>query len=342
MKSVRWQSFLPIPMVLLMFVLPTFMNSPRYISLLIQLFLYIVLAMGVYSVWSVGFINAAQPAFYGLGAYTVAVLTIKAGMPYWLAFPLAGIIPALVALLFGSVGLKMKGAYFLFLTIALNEFILWIFKSPGSIFGGMLGLYPVPQPAFHAFGIDVVFTPLSLTSYYYLALVLAVVTCLVYLKLYSSRLGRVWECIGKTEDLLANTGISVFTQKQIVFAVSCFFAGLAGAIYAPYIMIVTPSQFSLWQGITIVLGVLVGGIYSPLGAIIGTVFMAALNLVFTYLDPKTAQFQPMVLGFILVLVLLFMPTGILGLWGKIINKIKELTGSKFTRQKTKKDEAKIV
>jgi branched-chain amino acid transport system permease protein len=341
MKSPRWQMFVPVLIILFMFVLPTFMNSPRYIALLFQLFLYIVLAMGVYSVWSVGFINAAQPAFYGLGAYTVTLLTMKAGVPYWLAFPIAGIIPAMVALLFGTVGLKMKGAYCLFLTIALNEFILWVFKTPGTIFGGMLGLFPVPQPVIHIFSLNVDFTA-SLVPYYYMALILAVITCLVYFKLYSSRLGRVWESIGKSEDLIANTGISVYSQKQIAFAVSCFFAGLAGAIWAPYIMIVTPSQFSLWQGITIVLGALVGGIFSPLGTIIGTVFMAVLNLLFTYLPKQTVQYQPMVLGLILVLVLLFMSTGILGLWGKITNKAKELSGHKNIPPKIKKDDVKTA
>ena len=339
MNLPRWRKYLPILLpilvIIFMFALPTFFKSPRYISLLFQLFLGIVLAMGVYSVWSVGFINAAQPAFYGLGAYTVSLLLMRTHLPFWLAFHLAGIIPGLVALLFGFVGFKLKGAYFLFLTIALNEFILWLFKNPKTIFGGMLGLYPVPQPEIHIFGINIVFSPSQLAPYYYAALLLAVITCLFYFKLYSSRLGRVLECIGKTEDLLANTGISVFTQKQIVFSVSCFFSGLAGALWAPYIMIVTPSQFSLWQGITIVLGVLVGGIFSPLCAIIGTVFMAVLNLVFTYLPTQTQQYQPMVLGFILVLVLLFMPTGILGLSGKIRNKIKELTGKKVTPAENK-------
>ncbi len=341
MKSLKWQTFVPILIVVFLFVLPLFFNSPRYINLLNQLFLNIVLVMGVYSVWSVGFINAAQPVFYGLGAYTVAILTMKAGMPYWLAFPLAGIIPAMVAALFGFVGLKMKGAYFLFLTIALDGFIEWLFRGWKGLFGGQLGLYPVPQPAIHIFGLNVDFSS-SLTPYYYLTLILAVITCLVYLKLYASRLGRVWESVGKTEDLLANTGISVFTQKQIAFVVSCFFAGLAGAIWAPYITIVTPSQFSLYSGIWIVLGALLGGIFSPLGAIIGTVFMAVLNLAFTYLPKETIKYQPLALGFILVLVLLFMPTGILGLWGNIRNRIKEMTGRKIDGPAIKKDDVKAV
>jgi branched-chain amino acid transport system permease protein len=306
--------------------MPKFMN-PRYVDLFFKLFLNIVLALGVFSVWTVGFINAAQPAFYGLGAYTIGMLTLKAGLPFWLAFPLAGVVPALIAALFGSVGLKLKGAYFLFLTIALNEFISWAYKAWPSITGGTMGLYPVPQPRIQIFGLDINFAR-SLTPYYYFALVLALVTCLVYFKLHNSRLGRVWESVGKTEDLMANTGISVFAQKQIAFVASCFFAGLAGALYAPYMTIVTPTQFTLYSGIWLVLGALVGGIFSPLGAIIGTVFMAVLNYAFTYLPSGTLQYQPLVLGLILVLVLLFMPTGILGLSGKIRNTFKELSGNK--------------
>jgi len=338
MKSPKWQIYFPILLVIILVVLPVFTISPRYIALLFQLFLNIVLVLGVYSVWTVGFINAAQPVFFGLGAYTVAILTIKAGLPYWLAFPVAGIAPALVAWLFGLVGLKMKGAYFLFLTIALNEGILWMIKAwKGGLFGGTLGIYPVPQPAIHIFGLSIDFST-SLTPYYYLALILAVITGLVYFKLHASRLGRVWESVGKTEDLLANTGISVFTQKQIAFVFSCFFAGLAGAIYAPYITIVTPSQFTLYSGIWLVLGALVGGIASPTGAIIGTVFMAILNLIFSFLPSQTSQYQPLILGLILVLVLLFMPKGILGLAGndKGNNLAKRLFGKKSAQKEPDK------
>jgi branched-chain amino acid transport system permease protein len=333
MKLTKWQTYIPIVVLIVLIVLPKFMN-PRYVDLFFKLFLNIILALGVFSVWTVGFINAAQPAFYGLGAYTVAMLTIKAGLPFWLAFPLAGVIPALVAALFGSVGLKLKGAYFLFLTIALNEFISWAYKAWPKVTGGTMGLYPVPQPHIQIFGFGVDFGG-SLTPYYYAALILAVVTCLVYFRLHNSRLGRVWESVGKTENLMANTGISVFAQKQIAFVASCFFAGLAGALYAPYMMIVTPSQFTLYSGIWLVLGALVGGIFSPLGAIIGTVFMAILNYAFTYLPQGTLQFQPLVLGLILVLVLLFMPTGILGLSERIRNRVKGMSGNKSTQTEGK-------
>ncbi len=321
MKLPRWQTYFPVLIVLLLCILPVFMHSPRYLSLLDQLFLNLVLAIGVFSLWTVGLINAAQPVFFGLGAYTVAILIIRVHWPYWLVFPIAGIIPAAIAAVFGFLGLKMKGSYFLFLTIALCELFVWMFSSWKSLFRGQVGYFPIPQPVINIFGHTVRFSE-SLTPYYYLALILVVVTCLFYFRIHGSRIGRVWESVGKNENLLANMGISVFSQKQICFIASCFFAGLAGAIYAPYMTVVSPTQFTLWQGIWIVLGVLVGGVFSPIGAIIGTVFMAILNLYLT----RFTQLQPLILGLILFLVLLFMPSGLFGLPERIKAKIKDSTG----------------
>jgi branched-chain amino acid transport system permease protein len=202
---------------------------------------------------------------------------IRVHWPFWLVFPIAGIIPAVIAFTFGFLGLKMKGTYFLFLTIALCGLIDWMWSSWVGLFRGNIGYYPVPQPVIRIFGLTIRFST-SLMPYYYLALILVLVTSLFYFKIHGSRLGRVWDNIGKNDGLLANLGISVFSQKQICLVASCFFAGLAGAVYAPYMTIVSPTQFTLWQGIWIVLGVLVGGIFSPIGAIIGTVFMAILNI----------------------------------------------------------------
>jgi branched-chain amino acid transport system permease protein len=319
MKSQKWQLFIPFIILLLLILVPVFWHSPRYLSLFNLLFLNIILALGVFSLWSVGMINAAQPVFFGLGAYTVAILLVRVHMPYWLAFPIAGIIPAAIAGAFGFVALKMKGAYFLFLTIALCELIGWIWVAWKGLFRGSVGFYPIPQPEIKIFGLKVLFSQ-SLVPYYYLALILAVITCLFYFKIHQSRIGRVWESVGKHEDLLANTGVSVFAQKEICFVASCFFAGLAGAVYAPYMTIVSPTQFTLWQGIWIVLGVLVGGIFSPIGAIVGTVFMAVLGVFLT----RFSNTQPLILGVILVFVLLFMPSGLFGVPGRVINKIRDM------------------
>ena len=312
----KWNLF-PIIILICLLVLPGMMHSLRYLSIFNLLFLNIVLALGVYSLWTIGYINAAQPAFFGLGAYTIAILTIKVHWPFWLAFPLAGIIPAIIGIMFGWVFLKMKGAYFLFVTIALCELIIWLFKAWKGLFGGIDGLYPIPQPQIQILGLKISFSTSSV-PYYYLALLLAVITCLFYFKIARSRLGRVWESVSKNENLLGNTGISVFSEKLACLAATCFFAGLAGAVYAPYMNIASPGEVSLWQGIWIVLGVLVGGIFSPVGAIIGTIFMAVLNV----LLEKSMQFQPLILGVTLILVLQFMPNGLFGLSDIIKRKMR--------------------
>jgi branched-chain amino acid transport system permease protein len=277
----------------------------------------------MYSMWTLGYVNAATPTFFGLGAYTVAILTMKANLPFWLAFPIGGIVPATIAVILGFPGLKVTGTYFLILTLAFCEFMGWLFTSWKSLFGGQTGIYPIRQPLIHVFGHTIDFSR-SLVPYYYLALILAILAYLVYFRIHRSRLGRVWDNIGTNGDLLANAKISVFTQKQICLAVSCLFAGLAGSIYAPFMTIVTPGQFTFWQGVTVLLGVLVGGTFSPLGAIIGTVFMAVLSV----LLQRYSQYQPLIWGPILILTLLFMPSGLIGLPGKIINKIKEVTTTK--------------
>lgn len=330
MKSTKWLKFLPLLLLVFLFALPSFMHSISYLSRLNQLYFNIILAMGVFAVWTVGYINAAQPVFLGLGSYTLAILMMHFHMPWLVAFVIAGIIPAIIALLFGFVGLKLKGAYFLFLTIALDELIEWLFKSWKGLFNGTLGLFPVPQPTINIFGLHITFAG-SQSHYYYLSLLLAVVTCLFYFKIYGSRLGRVWETVAKNEDLLANTGVSVFTQKQIALVTSCFFAGLGGALYASYTTIVTPGQFTLWQGIWIVLGCLLGGIFSPIGAIIGTVFMSIMYVILQ----GYSSTQPLILGIILILVILFMPSGFFGLFGKVRNKIKDMTGKKVAQTEIK-------
>ena len=248
MKLSRLQKYFPILIILFSFLLPVFMHSPRYFALFDKGFLDIVMGLGMYSMWTLGYVNAAHPTFFGLGAYTVAILATRANLPFWLVFPIAGIVPAIIACLVGFLGLKVKGVYFLILTLAFCEFMRWVFTSWKGLFGGQTGIYPLRQPVIQIFGRTIDFST-SLVPYYYLALILAVVVALVYFRIHGSRLGRVWESIGKNESLLVNAGISVFTQKEICLVVSCFFAGLAGAIYAPYMTIVSPNQFTLWQGI---------------------------------------------------------------------------------------------
>jgi branched-chain amino acid transport system permease protein len=315
MKLSRWQPFpiaVTIPtvvIVLVMLLLPVFMASPQYLHLLCMVFIYIVLSLGMYSVWSVGYLNAAHPAFYGVGAYTSALLMLRAGLPFWLTLPIAGIVSATLAAIIGYPGLRVRGAQFLILGIAFNEVVRWIFTTWKSLFGGANGIINIPDPeAIRILGLTIDFTT-SLVPYYYLTMILCFMAVFVYFRIHWSRLGRVWTSMRQNEGLLAATGVSVLQQKMICLITACFFAGLAGAVYASFMSAIAPEMFGFMEGIYYFLAVLIGGISTPVGPIIGVGFMTILRLLLRGFP----IYQELVWGFILILVLVSFRKGIVGL-----------------------------
>lgn len=295
--------------IILISVLPIFVKSPLYLHLLCFVFIRIMLAIGMYSMWTVGYLNAAQPAFWGIGAYTSALLMLHAGVPLFLTLPVSGIVSAFVAVILGYPGLRVKGAYFLILGIAFNELVRWIFVVFKSVFGGASGLTNIPQPdPIRILNITMDFTA-SFVPFYYLSLILCLITTFVYFRIHWSRLGYVWSSIRQNEDLIAATGISVFREKEICFATCCFFAGVSGAVYASFISAISPEMFTFVEGIYLFLAVLLGGIETPMGPIIGVLFITALD----QLLRGFREFEPLIWGTILVLSLLFMPKGLISM-----------------------------
>lgn len=325
MKLSRWQPFptavtiTTAIIILLLLLLPLFMTSPQYLHLLCMAFIHIVLALGMYSVWSVGYLNAAHPAFYGIGAYTAAILMLRTGLSFWLALPIAGLASAALALIVGFPGLRVRGAQFLILGIAFNEVVRWTFTVWKGVFGGYGGLTNLPDPeTIRIFGLTMDFST-SLVPYYYLTMILGLIAVLVYFRIHWSRLGRVWASIRQNEDLLAATGESVHRHKMISLITACFFAGLAGAVYASLMNSIAPEMFGFWEGVYYFLYVLVGGMGTPIGPIIGVGFMTTLR----QLLRDFPIYEQLMWGAVLVLVLLFFRSGIAGLPEMIKKRIKK-------------------
>ena len=271
--------------------------------------------------WSLGYLNAAQPAFFGIGAYTSALLMLRAGFPFWFTLPISGIVSALVAAIIGYPGLRVRGAYFMILGIAFNELVKWIFVALKGVFGGASGLTNIPQPdTIRIFGLTIDFNT-SLVPYYYLTLLLCLITVFVYFRIHWSRLGRVWSTTRQNEELLATTGVSVFLQKEISLVTCCFFAGMAGAVYASFLTAISPEMFTFVEGMYWFLAVLLGGVGTPVGPIIGVGFVTTLD----QLLRRFREFEPLIWGTILILVILFMPKGLVSLPGMVVKRIKRKT-----------------
>jgi branched-chain amino acid transport system permease protein len=266
-----------------------------------------------------GQISLGQSAFMSVGAYVSAVL-VKSGVPFWFAFPIAALAAGLVGLVFGLPALRIKGFYLAMATLAAQFIIPWFFRNVRTdIFGGMPGL-KVPPPQWG----EVVFN--TQQSMYFLIIGTAVVCTLVAKNITRTRLGRALLAI-RDNDLAAEVlGIQAFTYKLRAFFISALYAGLAGALWAHYARAINPEQFSLVDSVWYLGMVIVGGMGSVLGPILGATFVRLLNEFTIQFSPALStlfpQFEatmlaglgPIVFGLALMLFLVFEPRGLAHRW----------------------------
>lgn len=216
-----------------------------------------------------GQINLGQTAFMAVGAYTSAVLTAKLGWPFLVALPCAGIMAGMVGLIFGAPSLKIKGFYLAMSTLAAYFIISWILLHT-KFLGGAIGMH-VPYASIGGFIFD---TDIKM---YYLIIALTLIAGLGALNLTRTRAGRAFTAI-RDNDLAAEVmGINLFYYKLLAFFIGCFYAGIAGSLWAHYYSYIQPLQFTLKDSVWYLGMIIVGGIGSTSGAVLGTVSISLLD-----------------------------------------------------------------
>jgi branched-chain amino acid transport system permease protein len=301
----------PVGVVLLaggLVALPWIANDPYKISVCILILINVILATSLFPLLHAGMFTIAHAAFMAIGAYSSALLTLKGGLNFWLAFPLAGIMTALGAALIGLPTLRTRGVFFLLITFGLNEVARLVISSL-QITGGAEGLGSIRR-------IDPLSVPglgriefTSRTTNYYFVLALAVLTVVTLRRLWQTAYGRAWQAIGQSEELAASLGIPLARYKLSLFCLSCFFAGLAGSFFAHYYRFLSPADFSVWNSIYPLVYLQVGGLGSLLGPVLGaTILTGALELF-----RAVEQYKPMAFGILLVTVMLLVPDGLIGI-----------------------------
>ena len=263
-----------------------------------------------------GLISLGHAAFLAVGAYTEAVLSAR-GWPFPLSIALAALLSSAVGIIVGLPALRVKGIYLSIATMAFGFIVEEVAARRESVTGGNSGLQ-VGVVSLFGFKLD------SEESFYYLCLALAVATTLAMLNLLRSPTGRAFVAIRDSEISAQSMGINLARYKTTSFALSAAITGIAGALYAHKLRIITPEQFTVLQSIELVLMVVVGGLGSIHGAYFGAAFLIALPqvivLVKDYLPDAIGQatgLQPTVFGLILIGFVLFEPLGIYGRWLKI-------------------------
>ena len=271
-----------------------------------------------------GQISMGHAGFFAIGAFTTIFLMLKAGFPLWIGLPIAGFISSLFGFLLGLPALRLKGPYLAIATLGFGMAVTTTIKHL-EFFGGRMGLQ---APKLYLFG-----TPMKDIHFYYLIMIIAVIMVIGAAKLIKTRVGRAFIAIRDSDIAAEAMGVNLTYYKTLAFAVSAFYTGIAGGLYAFILGFINPESFHLIMSITFLAMVVVGGLGSIMGSIAGAALM-------TYLDIKLQAIQDIpavgpvlvafsekymsiggisniaviVYGLIMILIVLFEPLGIFGFW----------------------------
>ena len=308
-KTKTEKAFAPIlaVMILILLVATPFFASVYTTVLLTSILMYMIIAVS----WALfsgptGYISLASAAFFGMGIYTSAVLGMA--LPFPLVVVLGALVSGCLALLVGMLTLRLRGIYFVMFTFGLVElllnFILWweftITKTTGRVV-----------------------LPVSNTTVFYVMLLILVILVVTVFLIRRSKYGLALESIGENEDAAAHAGVNVIALKVIIYAVSAFFMGAAGAVIATRWTYIDPKiAFNPLISFMPVLMAIFGGIRRLYGPIIGAA-------IFTYLEEFLITRFPyhymLIFGIIMVVAILYMPNGLAGLgdaiWRRISRRI---------------------
>lgn len=299
------------------FLLPFVLEDPYVLHFMITLFIWSILTLGIRILLVAGQLNAAHASFMGMGAYMSALMVMKLGWSFWICLPLAGIISALLALCIGFPILRIKGAYFVMATFAITEVFKHIWMMWKNVFGGPQGLLGVPGPdPIHIAGWTISFT--TKVPFYYLGLILFLITLLVIRRIDKSRFGMALRAISQTESFAESLGVKVIWYKVLAFAAGSFFAGIAGAFWAHYTAYVSPWDFSIMSSLYMVMYAVIGGMGSFMGPVLGCFVLLGIDEMLRPLE----TYVPIFFGSVLILVLRFFPGGIITLPGQIRSLIQ--------------------
>ncbi len=287
--------------------LPRLLGGSDYlIQIATMMALYVVLASSLNLIIGfTGMYSLGHGAFYGIGAYTSAILAINLGWPFWVTMPLGGLLTALVGAFLGLATLRLRQTFLVFGTLAFGEIVRILIMNWPSLTRGPMGIPGIPGPKIMGFELT------SSTHYYYLILAFAVLMVFLIYRLYHSRVGRAWVAIREDEIAASSMGISVFGYKVLAFTISCLIAGLAGAFYAHFVTFISADQFGMSESFLILTMVALGGTGSIIGPIIGALILILIPEAFRFL----AQYRMVLYGALLIFVIVVKPEGLAGVKG---------------------------
>jgi branched-chain amino acid transport system permease protein len=270
-----------------------------------------------------GQISLGHAAFVAVGAYASTILTLKLGVPFWISLPLAGIISAVSGLIIAIPCLRLRGLYLAIATFAFHFIVEYTIIHWNSLTNGTGGL-TVPEPSIFGYLLD------SDRKIYYMILFIVICAALFAKNLFRTETGRAFIAIRDNDISAEVIGIDITKYKIRSFMVSSFYAGIAGGLYAVCFSFIGPEHFTFLMTIEYLAMVLVGGVGTISGTVFGALFMTILpegirfvkdifGQDYPFLVTRLADFQAGCYGLVIILFLIFEPTGLFGVWVKVRN-----------------------
>lgn len=291
--------------------------GPYHLALLTQITIFALSAMGLNMLLgNTGMISIAHAAFMGVGAFSSAYLIQNLGLPALPAILLAGLITSVVGMVFGLPSLRLKGVYLAMASFAAQIILYWAFEQSRWLTGGQDGRF-AERPVM--LGISF----MDSHRFYLLALAIAVLGAVANLNIERSRLGRAFNAVRDRSQAAEMMGVNVFRTKMASFGLATFYAGVAGALFGQYLEFVAIQAFSLSVSIQFLALVIIGGLGSLAGSVLGAAFIVLVPeildttiLIFSHNTGEMAPIRLGVFGLIVVVFLLFEPQGLARAWNR--------------------------
>ena len=323
----RWAAFLALAALA---SLPMYASS-YLLDVVNRIGIYVIAALGLNILTGfTGLISLGNAAFMAIGAFAATWIALRTGLNFILCIPLAGLITAALGMLVGVPSLRLRGLYLAMATLAAHFIVEFLLVHWESVTGGVAGR-SVPLPNVAGIALD------NDRSVFYLIMPLAVLAVVFASNLFRSRPGRAFIAIRDQEMSASVMGINVFKYKLLSFALSSFYAGVAGALLACQAKIITPENFPISIAIDSLAMIIIGGLGSVMGSIFGAAFLTilpellrlsttALSGSFPDLIGKLAALKELVFGVLVIFFLIIEPHGLAAVWRRLRRRFAPAAG----------------
>ncbi|MDA3940043.1 MAG: branched-chain amino acid ABC transporter permease [Spirochaetia bacterium] len=274
-------------------------------SIMTTALMYVVLGLGLNIVVGLGgLLHLGYAAFYAVGAYTYALLNYHFGLSFWICLPIGAGLATIMGILLAIPVLRLRGDYLAIVTLGFGEVIRIVLENWNQFSFGPSGIAQIPRPGFFGMSMNL---QTATTYIYFIMIAMVIFTIFVVRRLENSRIGRTWVAMREDEIASESMGIDITKSKITTFALGAFWAGMVGVVFAAKTTFINPASFTLWESVMILCVVVIGGMGSIVGVVVGAMILILMP---EYLR-AFSEYRMLIFGAMLVIMMVFRPGGII-------------------------------